>query len=162
LIAMRKVYQAVVVQDLLYRVSAWYFPAVRAIPVWKIKRIIDKSTKIHGRAAILISGAFKSSSAAAVNLELFLTPISLLIDQIAQDSAILIQRGATGARPDFVRYTMHQHSPQERKKGGWGQREALRWNDGGILNQRETWETWESRKSSVLAQWWARIPGITD
>jgi hypothetical protein len=45
-----------------------------------MKRIVNEFTKIQRRTAILISGAFKSTSAVALNVELFLTLIYLLID----------------------------------------------------------------------------------
>jgi endonuclease/exonuclease/phosphatase family metal-dependent hydrolase len=77
LAAMRKVYQAVVVPQMLYGVSAWYCPAARAMPAGELRRTINEFTRIQRRAAILISGAFKSTSAAALNVELFITPIHL-------------------------------------------------------------------------------------
>jgi hypothetical protein len=45
-----------------------------------MKRTVNEFTKVQQRTAILISGAFKSISAAALNVELFITPIHLLID----------------------------------------------------------------------------------
>lgn len=114
--AMRKVYQAVVVPQMLYGVSVWYCPAVRAIPAGELRRIINEFTKIQRRAAILISGAFKSTSAVALNIELFITPIHLLIDQIIQETAIRIQTGATWAQPECLR--RGPRSPQEIRKGG--------------------------------------------
>ena len=95
LVAMRKVYQAVVVPQMLYGVSAWYCPATRAIPAWEMKRTVSEFTRIQRRAAILISGVFKSTGAVALNVELFITPIHLLMDQIIQETAIRIQTGAT-------------------------------------------------------------------
>jgi hypothetical protein len=80
LAAMRKVYRAVVVPQMLYGISAWYFPAARSMPAWEMKRTINEFTKIQRRAAILIREAFKSTSAAALNVELFITPIHLLMD----------------------------------------------------------------------------------
>ena len=115
LAAMRKVYQAVVVPQMLYGVSAWYCPAARSMPAWEMKRTINEFTKIQRRAAILISGAFKSTSAAALNVELFITPIHLLMDQIIQETAIRIQTGAAWAQPDCLR---RRRSPAEIKKGG--------------------------------------------
>jgi hypothetical protein len=94
LAAMRKVYQAVVVPQMLYGISVWYYPAARSLPAWEMKRTVNEFTKVQRRAAILISGAFKSTSAAALNVELFITLIHLLIDQIIQESAIRIQTGA--------------------------------------------------------------------
>jgi hypothetical protein len=68
LMAMRKVYQAVVIPQMLYGIPAWYCPtARRTIPASEMKRIINEFTKIQRRAAILISGAFKSTSAAALS-----------------------------------------------------------------------------------------------
>jgi hypothetical protein len=64
------------------------------MPAGELRRTVNKFTKIQRRAAILISSAFKSTSAAALNVELFLTPIHLLIDQIIQETAIRIQTGA--------------------------------------------------------------------
>ena len=90
LAAMRKVYQAVVVPQMLYGVSAWYCPTARPMPAWEMKRTVNEFARIQRRAAILISGAFKSTSAAALNVELFLTPIYLLMDQIIQEIAIRI------------------------------------------------------------------------
>jgi hypothetical protein len=46
LMAMRKVYQAVVVPQMLYRVSAWYCPAARAMPAGESRRVVNKFTKI--------------------------------------------------------------------------------------------------------------------
>jgi hypothetical protein len=56
----------------------------------ELRRAINEFTKIQRRAAILISGAFKLTSAAALNVELFITLIYLLIDQIIQETAIRI------------------------------------------------------------------------
>ncbi|OKP06350.1 hypothetical protein PENSUB_6340 [Penicillium subrubescens] len=58
LVAMRKVYQAVVVPQMLYGISAWYCPAARFMPTWEMKRTVNEFTNIQRRAAILISGAF--------------------------------------------------------------------------------------------------------
>jgi ribonuclease HI len=153
---MRKVYQAVVVPQMLYGVSAWYCPAARAMTAGELRRTINEFTKTQRRAAILISGAFKSTSAAALNVELFITPIHLLMDQIIQEIAIRIQTGAAWAQPECLR---RQRSPGEIKKGGWSPLEALRWRKGGVLNQQGTWE---SRKAFVLAPWEARIPCTID
>ncbi|OKP06605.1 hypothetical protein PENSUB_6226 [Penicillium subrubescens] len=118
-----------------------------------MKRTISEFTKVQRRAAILISGAFKSTSAAALNVELFITPIHLLMDQIIQETAIRIQTGAAWAQPDSL--CCAPRSSQERKKGGWSPLEALRWKKDGILDPKGS--VWESRKAFVLAPWEARI-----
>jgi hypothetical protein len=45
------------------------------MPAGELRRTINELTKIQRRAAILISGAFKSTSAVALNVELFITLI---------------------------------------------------------------------------------------
>jgi hypothetical protein len=65
-------------------------------------------------AAILSSGAFKSTSAAAHSIERFLTLIHLLIDQIIPGTAIRIQTGAVWAQPEWLR---RQRSPAEIRNG---------------------------------------------
>jgi hypothetical protein len=93
LVAMRKVYQAVVVPQMLYGVSAWFCPTVKAMPAGEMRRIISEFTRVQRRAAILISGAFKSMRAAALNIELYLLPIKLHMEQIIEETAIRIQTG---------------------------------------------------------------------
>ncbi len=145
---MRKVYQAVVVPQMLYGISAWHCPTARAMPAGELRRTINEFTKIQRRAAILISGAFKSTSAAALNVELFITPIHLLMDQIIQETAIRIQTGTAWAQPEYLR-RQQPRSPQEIRKGGWSPLEALRWKKDDILDPRGC--VWESRKAFVLA-----------
>ena len=127
------------------------------MPTWEIRRTVNEFTKVQRRAAILISGAFKSTSAAALNVELFITPIHLLIDQIIQETAIRIQTGTTWAQPECLR---RQRSLQEIRKGGWSPLEALRWKKDGILDPKGS--VWETRKAFVLAPWEARIPCVID
>ncbi|OKP12958.1 hypothetical protein PENSUB_1340 [Penicillium subrubescens] len=100
------------------------------MPAGELRRTINELTKIQRRAAILISGAFKSTSA---------------------KSAIRIQTGAAWAQLKCLR---RQHSLQETRKGGWSPLGALRWKKDGIMGQQGTWE---SRKAFVLAPWEARI-----
>lgn len=50
------------------------------IRAWEMKRIVNEVTQVPRRAAILISGAFKYTTVAAPNIELFLLLMHLLID----------------------------------------------------------------------------------
>jgi hypothetical protein len=56
----------------------------------ELRRTINEVTKIQRRAVILISEAFKLTSAVVLNIELFITLIHLLIDQIIQETVIRI------------------------------------------------------------------------
>lgn len=71
--AMRQVYRAVFVLQILYGATAWFSPKTKADE----NTIVSIFTGIQRRASILITGAFKSMSAAALNIELFLLPVRL-------------------------------------------------------------------------------------
>ena len=73
LMAMRQVYRAVFVLQILYGATAWFSPKTKADE----NTIVSIFTGIQRRASILITGAFKSMSAAALNIELFLLPVRL-------------------------------------------------------------------------------------
>ena len=47
------------------------------MPAWEMARLVNKLVKLQKRAAVLISGAFKSISTAALDIELFLLPMKL-------------------------------------------------------------------------------------
>lgn len=102
LATMRKVYRAVVIPQMLYGLSAWYCPLARSLPAWELHRTANEFTRIQRRAAIMISGAFKSTSAAALNIELHLLPAKLLMNQMIQEAALRIQTGPAWARPECL------------------------------------------------------------
>jgi hypothetical protein len=66
LTAMRKVYQAVIIPQMLWGLSAWYCPAAKAMPRGDLDKLTNELTKIQKRAAILISGAFRGTAGAAL------------------------------------------------------------------------------------------------
>ncbi|KAJ5638941.1 hypothetical protein N7528_001331 [Penicillium herquei] len=156
LTAMRLVYQAVVVPQMLYGVAIWYCPAARAVP--RTDKVVTMFTAIQRRAAILIAGAFKSMSAAALNVELYLMPVHLQMQQIIENSAVRIQTGPTWAQPSLLQ---HCRTAAARKRGGWSPIEALRWKKGQILHLDES-SVWETRKSFVLAPWEQRITCVIE
>jgi hypothetical protein len=75
--AMRMIYQGVVVPQLLWGVSAWYSPGSHVVPAQQLNQIVTKLIRIQRRAAILISGAFKSTAGMALDIKLFMVPIRL-------------------------------------------------------------------------------------
>ncbi|KAJ5710399.1 hypothetical protein N7488_004555 [Penicillium malachiteum] len=165
LTAMRLVYQAVVVPQMLYGVAAWYCPAARAVgrtvhvPKTEENKMVAVFTAIQRRAAILIAGAFKSMSAAALNVELFLMPIHLYMQQIIENTAIRIQTGPTWAQPPLI---PHCRTAAARQRSGWSPIEALQWKKGQILHLDDPDTVWETRKSFVLAPWDQRITCVIE
>ncbi|KAJ5809046.1 uncharacterized protein N7503_001264 [Penicillium pulvis] len=137
---------------MLYGVTAW-FPSLAAT---KRNQVINVLTNLQRRAAIMIAGAFKSMSAAALNVELFLLPIQLQIEQIIQETAIRIQTGAKWAQP-FCLSTLGKRTAKETRLGGFSPLEKLRWKKDGILFGRGQWE---SKRAFVLPPWEKRIDCI--
>jgi hypothetical protein len=68
--SIRKIYQAVIIPQALWGISAWYCPAAGSMPAWEMAKLVNELKKLQKRAAILISGALKSISTAALDIEL--------------------------------------------------------------------------------------------
>jgi hypothetical protein len=71
-------------------------------------------------------------SAAALNVELFLLPIQLQMEQILQETAIRIQTGPKWAQPRCLS-NFSKRTTKEIKLGGFSPLEKLRWKKGGVL-----------------------------
>jgi hypothetical protein len=82
---MRRVYQAVVIPQMLYGLSAWYCPATGMIPAPQRNRMVKALERIQERAAIVISGAFRGVARDALDVELFLQPIRLQMQQSIEE-----------------------------------------------------------------------------
>jgi hypothetical protein len=96
---MREIYQAVVVLQMSYEVTAWFSPTSRHIPAKEYNQVVRELINTKKRAAILISGVFKGTAAAALNVELHLLPIRLQMQQITEETAIRIRTGPTFGCP---------------------------------------------------------------
>ncbi|KAJ6133707.1 hypothetical protein N7523_000029 [Penicillium sp. IBT 18751x] len=130
--SMRKVYRAVVIPQLFWGLAAWFSPASGNMLAAERSQVIRELTRIQKRAALMISGAFKGTSAAALDIELFLTQINLLMQQTIEETAIRIQTGVPWAIPDGIN-THTKRKPKERKLGGMTPLEALKWRKNGPL-----------------------------
>ncbi|KAJ5809035.1 reverse transcriptase [Penicillium pulvis] len=149
-LAMRRIYQAVVIPQMLYGVSAWYPWFEKG----KCKHISAKFAAIQKRAACLIGGAFKTSAAEALNIELYLPPIGIQMERISAETALRIRTGPAHGVPQLM---IRQRSPQQRQRGGWTPMEAHAWQKGGCLTAPPgtVQGDWESRRAYVRAPWHA-------
>lgn len=158
--SMRKIYRAVVIPQLFWGLAAWFSPA--KMPATERSHIIRGFTRIQKRAALMISGAFKSISAAALDVELFLTPINLLMQQVIEETVIRIQTGVPWALPEGL---LAKRKPKETKLGGITPLEALKWKRHGPLaplQVRGQNVQWESRSAFVLPPWETRIKCVIE
>jgi hypothetical protein len=90
---MRIIYQGVVIPQLLWGVSAWYSPGSQVVLTVQLNQVVTKLIRIQKRAAILISGALKSTAAVALDIKLFMVPIQLRMQQIIKETAVHLQTG---------------------------------------------------------------------
>ncbi|KAJ5987694.1 hypothetical protein N7481_002904 [Penicillium waksmanii] len=158
LLSMRKVYQAVVIPQLLYGLAAWYGPATGSLKAWERNRVVAAFVRVQKRAAIAISGAFKGVSGALLDVELYILPIHLQMQQNIEETAIRIQTSPTLAQPMTLQY---QRQPKQRRLGGWSPIEALRWKKNEVLNTLTPPEgVWETRHAGILRPWEPRITCI--
>ena len=134
--AMRRIYQAVVIPQMLFGVSAWYQPMV--ISKLKARTISQPFVAIQKRAACLISGAFRTTAAEALNAELHLPPIAIHMNRLVKETAVRLRTGPAFAVPP----TMLRRRPvDEREWSGWTPIEAQAWKTGGCLTApRELWQ----------------------
>ncbi|KAJ5117510.1 zinc knuckle domain protein [Penicillium atrosanguineum] len=150
--AMRRIYQAVVIPQMLFGVSAWYQPML--ISKTKSRTISQPFVGIQKRAACLISGAFRTTAAEALNIELYLPPLAIHMNRLVKETALRLRTGPAFAVPP----TMLRRRPNdERDWAGWTPMEAQAWKTGGCLTAPPGTLTrhWESRKAFVQAPWQA-------
>lgn len=150
--AIRRIYQAVVVPQMLFGVSAWYQPMV--ISKTKARTISQPFVTIQKWAACLISGAFRTTAAEALNIELYLPPIAIHMNRLVKETAVRLRTGPTFAVPPTM---LRSRPADERDWSGWTPMEAQAWKTGGCLTSPPGTlaSCWESRKAFIQAPWQA-------
>ena len=83
--SMRQLYQAVVVPQLSYFSSAWYQP--ESSPGHNKSQISSLQT-VQSRAARLITGAFRATSIAALDVEAHILPVKHLLDKLSNEAVL--------------------------------------------------------------------------
>lgn len=101
----------------------------------------------------MISGAFKSMAAAALDIKLFLLPMKLQIQRTVEETAIRIRTGPAWACPDIAK----SRSPGERRLGGLTPLETFAQGRNAILKLGKE-EEWETREAYILRPWEEAIP----
>jgi len=91
---MRRLYQAIIIPQMLYGVAAWFQPATAK----QRDATIREFAKVQHRPACLISGAFCTTAVEALNVELHLPPMKLQMERICKETAIGIWIGPRFAR----------------------------------------------------------------
>ncbi|KAG0152659.1 hypothetical protein PDIDSM_2464 [Penicillium digitatum] len=151
LVAMRRVYQAVIIPQMLWGLSAWYCPAARSMPRGDLDKLTNELIKIQKRAAILISGAFRGTAGAALDTELYLLRLNYDYNKPLRKPL----SGSSPARSGLPQTAKETRKTTQRRLGGWAPTEAIAQKKPFRLLLGEKWE---EKQAFVLAPWETPIP----
>jgi len=90
-LSMRRVYQACVIPKALYACSLWYSPEGGFGTVGLENAIIKTLNSVQRRAARAIAGAFRNTSGPALDVELYLLPIKLVLEKALGEALIRLR-----------------------------------------------------------------------
>ncbi|KAJ5159355.1 reverse transcriptase [Penicillium coprophilum] len=148
--AMRAIYQAVMIPQMLFGAAAWHSPLTTTAR--EMNPYIRQFATIQSKAACLISGAFKTTAREALDVELHLLPIKQQLDRLVQLTAIRIR---TGPRYTIPKTMLCERNHSQKQKGGWTPMEAQSWKKEGCLTTPlgTLASDWENRKAYIQTPW---------
>ncbi|THC88050.1 hypothetical protein EYZ11_012504 [Aspergillus tanneri] len=155
LAAMRQIYQAVVIPQILYAVATWFQLGIMTAK--ERSTVTRQFASIQKRAAVMISGAFRTTATEALNTELYLLPMGLQMEQLAKETAIRIATGQQHAIPSSIKVP---RDGEEKELSGWTPMEAHAGKRGGCLKPplkvKERLET----KQAYITEPWRAPPDV--
>ncbi|EDN08137.1 predicted protein [Histoplasma mississippiense (nom. inval.)] len=87
LVTLRQAYLAIVVPQITYACSVWHTPRGERGLTEKMRTTLDR---IQREGARIVGGAYRAASGAALDVELFIKPLRLQLEERAHDAALNI------------------------------------------------------------------------
>ena len=145
LVSLRQVYRAMIVPQMLYGCSAWHIPGSKN--GGRGSAMVTTITRIQRRAAQIITGAFRTTAGAAVEVEAHLPPPLQQLEQTALEATLRIR--TTPLYREMV--TPENNNPAQSPLNGFS----------GILERKYNiqLDRIEKRQQHIVPPWW--IPPCT-
>jgi ribonuclease HI len=151
---LRQIYQATILPQITYAASIWYAPT--SAGVQHRRRAIRKLEAVQRKAARIITGAYRTVSGPALDVEAYLLPLQLHLDKITAETYLRI-------RASPLHQTLQQIQTQGRWKGyqndwkdlhnRWGPLERHKHRCETILGP-EAIHSLEQKQPFLTPTWW--------
>ncbi|RDL32701.1 uncharacterized protein BP5553_09157 [Venustampulla echinocandica] len=149
-INLRHVYRAMVVPQMLYGCSAWHIPGSGR--AGRGSSIVAAIAKIQKRAAQIITGAFRTTAGAAVDVEAHLLPAPQQLEQTALEATIRIR--STPSHKDMASPADNNRVPRRTPRRSSAQSPLDQFSS--ILERKYNvqLDRIEKRQQHVVPPWW--------